>query len=104
MTKASDGYTLLEHYVNWLAEPHASTSIGTAVNVDLSAYGTGFGTVSPTYTVAGAQNGTVALQSDGHTARFTPTTSCRGLGAFNFTVAGSDSTAYTDQVVVLVAP
>lgn len=104
MTKAPDGYALIEKYVNWLAEPHASTTVGTAVDVDLAAWATGFSTVSPTYAVTGVQNGTVALQSNGHTARFTPSSSCYGLGAFSFTVKGSDSTAYTNEVVVLVAP
>jgi hypothetical protein len=104
MTKASDGYTLLEHYVNWLAGPHASTTTGVAVDVDLSAYALGFSKVSPTYSVSGAQNGTVTLNSDGHTAHLQPTAGCHGLAAFNFTVTGSDSTAYTSQVVVLVAP
>jgi hypothetical protein len=104
MTKASDGYTLLEHYVNWLAGPHASTTAGIAVDIDLSAWATGFSTVSPTYSVSGAQNGTVTLNSDGHTAHLQPTAGCHGLAAFNFTVTSPDSTAYTNQVVVLVAP
>jgi hypothetical protein len=104
MTKANDGYTLLEHYVNWLAGPHASTTAGASVDVDLSAYATGFSTVSPTYTVSDVQNGTVALQSDGHTARLQPTAGCHGLSSFAFTVKGSDSTTYSNQVVVLVAP
>jgi len=104
MTKASDGYTLIERYVNWLAEPHALTTAGTAVNVDLAAYATGFSTVSPVYTTSGAQNGSVALQSDGHTARFTPAAGCRGLSSFTFAVKGSDGTSYGDDVVILVAP
>ena len=104
MIKASDGYVLVEHYINWLAEPHASTSAGTSVEVDLSDYATGFGTVSPTYAVSGAQNGTVMLQSDKHTATFQATAGFTGLGSFTFTVTGSDGTSYTDQVVVLVAP
>jgi len=104
MTKASDGYSLLEHYVNWLAGPHAATTAGTSADIDLSAWATGFSTVSPTYSVSGAQNGTVTLQPDGHTARLQPTAGCHGLAAFNFTVTGSDRTAYTSQVVVLVAP
>ena len=104
MTKAADGYTLIEHYVNWLAGPHASTTAGTAVDVDLAAYATGFSSVSPTYTVSGAVNGTVALQSDGHTARLLPTAGCHGLASFPFSVTGSDGTAYTSQVVVLVVP
>lgn len=104
MTKASDGYTLIEHYVNWLAGPHASTTTGTSVDIDLSAWATGFSTVSPTYSVSGAQNGTVTLNSDGHTAHLQPSAGCHGLAAFNFTVTGSDGTAYTNTVVVLVAP
>jgi len=83
MTKAADGYTLIEHYVNWLAGPHASTTAASAVSIDLSAYATGFGTVSPTYVVAGAQNGTVALQSDKHTASFQPTAGFHGLGVLH---------------------
>ena len=104
MTKAADGYALIEHYVNWLAEPHAASAAGAAVDIDLAIYATGFSTVSPTYAVSGAQNGTVALQSDKQTARFQPTAGFKGLGSFTLTVTGSDRTAYTDQVVVLVAP
>jgi pectate lyase len=104
MTKAADGYALVERYVNWLAGPHATTTAGTSVDVELGAYATGFSSVSPTYSVSGAVNGTVALGTDGHTARFQPTTGCYGLGSFSFTVNGSDGTAYTSQVVVLVVP
>jgi len=104
MTKASDGYALIEHYINWLAEPRASTVTGTAVDVDLSAFADGFGGVSPSYAVSGAQSGTVTLQSDNHSAHFQPSDGFKGLGSFWFTVTGSDGTKYTDQVVVLVAP
>jgi hypothetical protein len=104
MTRAADGYALVEHYINWLAEPHASTAAGASVDIDLAAYATGFGAVAPTFAVAGAQNGTVALAADKHTAQFKPTDAFHGLGSFTFTVNGSDSTSYTDQVVVLVAP
>jgi hypothetical protein len=104
MTKAADGYALIEHYVNWLAAPHAATTAGVSVDIDLSTYSTGFSTVSPTFVVSGVQNGTVSLQSDKHTAQFVPTAGFHGLSSFTFTVAGSDSTAYTGQVVVLVAP
>ena len=104
MTKASDGYALVEHYINWLADPHASTMAGASVDIDLSAYAAGFASVSPTYTVSAAQNGTVALAADKKTAQFLPTAGFHGLGSFTFTVTGSDSTKYTDEVVVLVAP
>jgi hypothetical protein len=74
------------------------------VDVDLSAYTTGFSRVSPTFVASGAQNGTVALQPDGHTARFQPSAGFHGLASFNFKVSGSDGTAYTTAVLVLAAP
>jgi hypothetical protein len=104
MTIASDGYALIEHYINWLAEPHATSDAGAAVDIDLGAYADGFATVSPSYTVSGAQNGTVAMQSDKGTARFQPTAGFHGLASFSFTVTGSDNTKYTDELVVLVTP
>jgi hypothetical protein len=36
------------------------------------------------------------------TARFQRTAGFRGLGSFTFTVTGSDGSAYTSEVVVLV--
>ena len=104
MTKAADGYALIEHYVNWLAVPHATSAAGASVDVDLSAWATGFSAVSPTYTVSGAQSGTVTLQADGHTARFQPASGFHGVASFSFKVTGSDGTAYTNEVQVLAAP
>jgi len=104
MTKAADGYALIEHYINWLAEPHASTAAGTTVDLDLSAYSNGFSTVSPSYSVSGAQNGTVTLQADKHTARFEPAAGFKGQGFFAFTVTGTDNTSYSNRVTVLVTP
>ena len=103
-TKAADGYTLLEHYVNWLAVPHATSTAGAAADVDLSAIMSGFGAVSPTFTVSGARSGTVALQSDGRTARFMPAAGFQGVASFAFGVTGSDGSAYTGEVLVLAAP
>ncbi|HWA75332.1 MAG TPA: Ig-like domain-containing protein [Polyangiaceae bacterium] len=103
MTKAADGYARVEQYLNWLAAPHATSTAGAAADLDLSAYAAGFAPVSPTYTVSGAQNGSVTL-SDGHTARFQPTAGFHGLASFSFTVTGSDGTSYTSQALVMVAP
>ncbi len=104
MSKADSGYTLVERYLNWLAGPHATSTAGAAVDIDLSAYASGFATVSPSYTTSEAANGTVTLQADGHTASFQPIADYSGLAAFTFTVTGSDGTAYTNRVIVLVAP
>lgn len=90
--------------MNWLAGPHATTTAGSAVDIDLAAFATGFVTVSPMFTVSGAQNATVTLGTDGHTAHLQPTAGCHGLATFTFTVKGSDGTAYTSAVVVQVVP
>ena len=79
MTRAADGYALIERYVNWLAVPHATSVAGGAVDVDLAAYTLGFSRVSPRFVVSGPQNGTVALQGDGHTARFQPGSGFHGV-------------------------
>jgi len=46
----------------------------------------------------------VALQADGHTARFQPAAGFHGLASFSFRVTGSDGTAATSTVAVLVSP
>jgi len=102
--KAADGYTLLEHYVDWLATPHAITKAGTALALDLAAFTTGFAKVAPVYSVTAATNGTVALASDGHTAQFTPAAGVHGPAWFSFGVKGSDGTAATGRIAVLISP
>jgi pectate lyase len=104
MKKAGSGYTLIERYLNWLAGPHATSSAGAAVDLDLSAYASGFSAVSPTYAVTAAQNGTVSLAADKHSAHFQANAGFHGLGAFAFTVTGSDGTAFTMTALVLAAP
>ena len=101
-SKSADGYTLIEGYLNWLAEPHASSSAGAAVAIDLSAYATGFGAVSPVYAVKDAQGGTVSVEVS--SARFQPSSGFRGLAHFTFTISGTDGTAYSKQLTVLSAP
>ncbi len=104
MTMAADGYVLVEHYINWLAGPHAQTAAGAPASVDLSSCAAGFSAVSPSYAVSNAQSGTVTLAADKHTAQFQPTAGFHGMGAFTFTVSGSDGTTYSGQVSVLVTP
>ena len=100
--KASDGYTLIEHYLNWLAEPHAQTTAGTAVDIDLAEIASGFSAVTPAFSVK-ASCGSVQLLN-GHTAHFSPETGFHGLSSFDFTVTGSDKTTYTTTVAVAVQP
>ncbi|MCX7722713.1 MAG: immunoglobulin domain-containing protein [Verrucomicrobiae bacterium] len=78
----ADGYTDLEWYINWLAEPRAVTACNQAVDVSLRAL-TGDNPSLAFYGL-GTTNGTVALLGDGATARFTPPTNFVGLTSFNF--------------------
>jgi autotransporter-associated beta strand protein len=100
LTNTADGYTLLEHYINFLAVPHAVTQTNTAADIDLTQYTAGFA-ASATYTVSGGSNGVVTL-TGGSTAHFAPTAGFAGLGSFNFTV--NDGVAQTNAVSVLVTP
>jgi hypothetical protein len=104
MTRAADGYAHVEQYLNWLAAPHATSVAGAPADVDLAAYTAGFAAVGPAVQVSGAQNGAVALQADGHTARFQPAAGFQGLASFSFRVTGSDGTASSGAVTVLVSP
>ena len=103
MQKAPDGYALIERYLDWLAAPHAVSTAGASVDVDLATLTFGFSDAKPTYGVAKPTCGSVAL-TDGHTARFTPAAHVSGVSTFEFSVAGVDGTTYTGSVAVLVVP
>lgn len=102
MQKAPDGYALIERYLDWLAEPHAQTSAGKSVDIDLAALALGFSDAAPTFELAQPGCGKVELLADLHSARFTP--GATGVASFDFTVHGSDKTSFTVRVAVLVEP
>jgi len=103
MQVASDGYTLIERYINWLGDLHTATYVNSIVDIDLRSYTGGFSSVSPTYTIAENVNGTSELLADGHTVRFTPSTDFSGIGSFKFTVSGSDNTTYSNTISIAVS-
>jgi autotransporter-associated beta strand protein len=103
MTIAADGYANLEHYLNWLADPHALTATNNGVDVDLWQFTSGFTNASPVYSVNNASNGVVAL-TNGHIARFTPATDYFGLGSFQFGVVAADGSGYTNTVTIAIVP
>jgi Pectate lyase len=103
MQIASDGYTLIEHYLNWLADLHATTYNNVPLDIDLNQYCGGFSSVSPTYTVSDNVNGAATILANGHTARFTPSAT-NGLGSFKFQVTGSDGTSYTNTISIALLP
>ncbi len=100
MTKESDGYVRIEKYINWLGASHMRIADDASRDFDLRTITRGFQEVKPTYSVSAAENGSVELQDDGYTARFTP--AAKGLASFKYTVKGNDGTEYTGRVEVLV--
>ena len=100
MTKESDGYVRIEKYINWLGASHMRIADDASRDFDLRTITRGFQEVKPTYSVSAAENGSVELQGDGYTARFTP--KAKGLASFKYTVKGNDGTEYTGRVEVLV--
>ena len=100
MTKESDGYVRIEKYINWLGASHMRIADDASRDFDLRTITRGFQEVKPTYSVSAAENGSVELQNDGYTARFTP--AAKGLASFKYTVKGNDDTEYTGRVEVLV--
>ena len=102
MTKESDGYVRIEKYINWLGAMHAQVAGNGTLDFDLRTITRGFQEVKPSYTVSAVENGSVELQNDGYTARFTPDKNYKGLASFKYTVKGNDKTEYTGRVEVLV--
>ncbi|WP_321425929.1 T9SS type A sorting domain-containing protein [uncultured Bacteroides sp.] len=102
MQIASDGYTLIEHYINWLAEFHAVANSNASLDIDLLKYLGGFSSVSPTFTINECTNGTATIQADGHTVRFNPSSDFTGIANIKFTIAGNDDTSYSSSISVVV--
>ncbi len=103
MQIAADGYTLIERYINWLADLHAATNNNLPVDIDLNQYCGGFSSVSPVYEVSDNVGGSTSILADGHTARFTPSANA-GLGSFKFKVTGSDGTSYSNTFSIALLP
>jgi autotransporter-associated beta strand protein len=101
------GYTYLENYLAWKAQPNAWVQKNTAaqptsVTINLSQYADGFGT-SATYAVSNPIKGTVTQSpSQPYMVTFTPTSGTSGLGGFNWTVSNS-ITAMTSTCGVLIS-
>lgn len=77
-----DGYTDLEWYLNWLAEPNALCNRNGSVDVSL--YKIIGATNGFTFTVANGTNGTATLLGDNATARFVAPASFNGRASFKF--------------------
>ncbi|HEX5220665.1 MAG TPA: autotransporter-associated beta strand repeat-containing protein, partial [Verrucomicrobiae bacterium] len=102
---SGSGYTRLEDYLNWLAEPHGIALQNTNVVVDLRQFTRGWVVVnrSPFWSVSDPVNGTVAL-TDGYMALFTPTPGHNGRASFQFTVNDADGGPLTRTMNLFFTP
>ncbi len=94
-----DGYSNLEDYLNWMAQPHYDCTNGTTLDVDLTQFTRGYTNNSPTYAfLSPTNNGTVTLLAGGRIARFTSIASSNALGSFKFKVTDSQGASLTNQI------
>ena len=100
---SAGGYTKLEDYLNWLADPHGVALTNTPVHVDLRQFTRGFTNSSPAYSVSNAANGTVTLL-DGHIARFLPDTNFIGQAGFQWTVVDAQGSTLTRPMNLFFTP
>jgi hypothetical protein len=103
----SDGYTDLEHYLNWRCGLRAVGTANTFVDVSLRAFTLGMAS-NATYSVSNPTNGAVMILADGRTARFTPAPGFLGRASFRFTatdmLAGGGMTNVVDLLITPAAP
>ncbi|MRX46190.1 T9SS type A sorting domain-containing protein [Pedobacter puniceum] len=88
-----DGFTNLEDYLQWMAEPHYSAITGQATAIDIKELSKGF-TNTPVYTISNILNGSASLSN----GIVTFTASNNGLAAFNFTVTDANGHNMTRKV------
>ena len=93
-----DGYTLLEDYLNFLAEEHRVLLIGAQISINLQSLFAGF-TMSPTYTVERLSGTVAASVVDGY---LHITTTDAGLATFDVTVADSEGSTMTRRLGIAV--
>ncbi|KAI8941801.1 hypothetical protein NX059_003002 [Plenodomus lindquistii] len=77
-----DGYTPLEGYLHFMAEPHAFVKPSASVTIDLAALARGF--VQPTFSIEGAKYGVIDIS--GSTATYTAS----GAGIERLTISVED--------------
>lgn len=96
-----DGYTELEDYLNWMAQPHMVCASGAVVELDLSTLTSGF-SAKPAHQIIVQENGTADLAPDGLTLRFTPQPGFRGFARVVFRVSDATGDALTRTLGIAV--
>jgi autotransporter-associated beta strand protein len=101
------GYTHLEEYLHFKAQPHVMMPKNTLaspslIDLDLSRYTSGF-TSSPVFTLTNTSGGSTSQSgTGGKIVRFTPTIDQFGRAWFDFTVTDSAGSTWTQRFLVLL--
>ncbi|HEU5125584.1 MAG TPA: pectate lyase [Verrucomicrobiae bacterium] len=95
---AASGYTQLEEYLNWLAEPHARTASAGPLDLDLRKFVGGLEVSG--FEISEMRHCTARLLPDGITARITFESGFRGCAGFRFSTQGSDPISRSIGVLV----
>ena len=92
-----DGFTQLDNYLDWLAQPHFFINSGEKLTLDAKEYFKGY-EIKPIYTFSDVVNGKVATK--GSTIEFT--SAQKGLASFKITVTDKDGDTMSRIVNVFV--
>lgn len=92
-----DGVTMLDQYLQWMAEPHYQSVGGEKVSIDIKKLSRGFKN-APSYSLSNKVNGTATV-NDG-IVEFTP--DANGLASFDFTVTDANGDNMTRRVNLAV--
>lgn len=95
----NDGYTNLEEYLHWMANPHLFVTQGSVTNIDMSQYTKGY-TKSPVISLSNITNGQATVVANSATVKFTATNS--GLANFTLIVTDADGATKSKQVGIFV--
>lgn len=101
------GYTHLEEYLHFKAQPHIMMPKNTLaspsfIDLDLSRYTSGF-TTSPVFTLTNVSGGSTSQSgTGGKIVRFTPTVDQFGRAWFDFTVTDSAGSTWTQRFLLLL--
>jgi len=94
-----DGFTNLDLYLDWMANPHYFLTAGEVLDIDLKQLFRGF-TKGPSYRVVKAEHGKVQLTGEGTVAQFSAAKA--GLSAMILSVSDKDGTSMDRKVGVYI--
>lgn len=99
--RLGEGITELEHYLNWMAAPHAEVAAGGNVTLALAPLTRGF-TAKPKFKVVATVGGNAVPTADGQSLVFTPKDGFTGIGSVTFRVSDADGDQMTRTIGIWV--